>query len=154
MTRERGGGPIEFGPSPFFLLMFEHYHQPLISRSQFLLRVLRNSAVAGVLVLVSLLVGALGYHTLGGLRWVDAIENASMILTGMGPVDALHNDPAKLFASAYALFSGVVFLSVVGVLFAPVVHRFLHNLHMDLDEEESDGSQSGTHSGSHRSRAP
>ena len=79
----------------------------------------------------SLLVGTAGYHRLGDLPWVDSFENASIILTGMGPVDRLSTTGAKLFAAFYALFSGVAFLSAMSVLLAPVLHRFLHRFHLE-----------------------
>jgi hypothetical protein len=75
--------------------------------------------------------GVLGYHFLEGLGWLDALLNASMILGGMGPVNELHRDAGKWFASFYALFSGVAFVAGMGVLFAPIVHRFLHKLHVE-----------------------
>jgi hypothetical protein len=90
--------------------------------------------VSLLLIIVSLLIGMLGYHYLNGLSWLDALVNASMILTGMGPVDPLTNDAAKWFASAYAIFSGVAFLSIIAVLLAPAVHRFLHKLHIEEKE--------------------
>ena len=80
--------------------------------------------------------GVVGYRILGGLPWVDALLNASMILGGMGPVDALHTDAAKIFASLYALFSGIVFIGVMGIVLAPFVHRSLHKFH--LDEKDVD----------------
>ena len=79
----------------------------------------------------SLGMGVLGYHLSEGLGWLDALVNASMILSGMGPVNELHNDTGKWFASFYALFSGVAFITSVGVMFAPVVHRFLHKFHLE-----------------------
>ena len=75
--------------------------------------------------------GVFGYHTLGGLPWIDSLLNASMILGGMGPVDPLHTNAAKVFASAYALFSGLVFIGVLGMLLAPFVHRLMHRVHID-----------------------
>ena len=90
--------------------------------------------VSLLLIIVSLLIGVLGYHYLNGLGWLDALVNASMILTGMGPVDPLKNNVAKWFASAYAIFSGVAFLSIIAVLLAPAVHRFLHRLHVEEKE--------------------
>ena len=77
----------------------------------------------------------IGYHAIGGLPWVDSILNASMILTGMGPVDPMRTAAAKLFASAYAIFSGVAFLTSVGVLLAPLFHRFLHHFHLEVEGE-------------------
>jgi hypothetical protein len=79
----------------------------------------------------ALLAGMVGYHSIAHLSWVDSLLNASMILTGMGPVDPMKDTPAKLFASAYALFSGVVFLSAVGVLLSPILHRILHAFHIE-----------------------
>ena len=118
--------------------MFEHRHKPLASRAVFAARMARSSALAGVLIAASLGIGVVGYHLFAGLDWIDALLNASMILTGMGPVDPLKTTGAKLFASAYALFSGVAFLTVVGLLMAPVVHRFLHRFHVELADEGDD----------------
>ncbi len=111
--------------------MFEHYRAPLLPRRAFLARLARSGILAGGLVAAALGVGVLGYHGFERLPWVDSLLNASMILTGMGPVATLHTTGGKLFASAYALFSGIVFLSSAAVLLAPVVHRFLHRFHLD-----------------------
>jgi len=92
---------------------------------------LRHAAIAVGLVAGSLGIGILGYHAIGGLGWIDAIVNAAMILGGMGPVDGLTTTGGKLFAAAYALFAGIVFLIVVGVLFVPAIHRFLHRFHLE-----------------------
>jgi hypothetical protein len=118
--------------------MFEHRRAPLISRHAFLIRVARSALLGGVLIFGSLAVGAAGYHVFAGLPWLDALLNASMILTGMGPVDAVHSVAGKLFASGYALFSGVAFLTIVAVLLAPVFHRFLHRFHLELADEGDD----------------
>jgi len=91
----------------------------------------RCAAVAAAIILASLGFGVMGYRYLAHLSWVDALLNASMILTGMGPVNPLGTTSAKLFASAYALFSGVVFITTVGVLLAPVLHRILHHFHLE-----------------------
>ena len=116
--------------------MFERRRQPLLTREAYARRLLRSVTAFTVLISASLGIGILGYHTLGHLGWVDSTLNASMILTGMGPVSQLPTPGAKLFASAYALFSAVVFLVACGVGLAPVMHRFLHRFHLDLDEEE------------------
>ena len=81
--------------------------------------------------------GAIGYHALDGLSWLDAALNAAMILTGMGPVNPVSTPAAKVFAIGYALFSGVFFLTMVAVLLAPALHHFLHRFHLDLSEQES-----------------
>ena len=105
--------------------------KPLPSRKIFALRVLRGLALATGIIGASLALGIVGYHFCAGLGWLDSLLNASMILTGMGPVNELHTVAGKLFASFYALFSGVVFLSSVAVLLAPVIHRFLHKFHLE-----------------------
>jgi len=89
----------------------------------------RSAAVAAVVVLAWLTVGVLGYHFIAELAWIDALLNASMIMSGMGPVHPLRADGAKLFASAYAITSGVMFLSTWAILVAPVLHRLMHRFH-------------------------
>lgn len=118
--------------------MYEHHNEPLLSRAAFLRRFLGHADAAGALVLGSLAVGMLGYHFLEGLDWLDAFLNAAMLLGGMGPVSALHTPSGKLFAALYALYSGIVFLVVAGVLFAPLFHRFFHRFHL-AEEEDSEG---------------
>jgi len=110
---------------------FEHRKKALLPSKLFYLRILRYAGFTLVLLSFSLGVGVVGYHYLNDLSWLDALVNASMILTGMGPVDPLKNDAAKVFASFYAIFSGVAFLSIVAVFLSPIVHRFLHKLHLD-----------------------
>jgi len=121
--------------------MFEHTSQPLATRRIFLRRVARSMVIAACIVSPSLGLGVLGYHFFAELPWVDAILNASMILTGMGPVDPLKTVSAKLFASFYALFSGIVFITTAGVLLAPVMHRFLHKFHLEIEPEKASGKK-------------
>lgn len=114
--------------------MYEHKRDKLAPVSVFYIRLLKNLLIATGLLSVCLIAGILGYHYLSEMKWIDAIHNASMILSGMGPV---MNDPesmpvgGKLFSSAYALFSGVAFITNIGFIMAPAVHRFLHKLHVD-----------------------
>jgi hypothetical protein len=115
--------------------MFERRHQPLLARHLFLGRVRRSALAFAAIIVVSLAFGTLGYRWLASLPWIDALLNASMILTGMGPVDRMTSTGGKLFAAGYALFSGVAFLSSIGVLAAPVVHRFLHRFHLERERE-------------------
>jgi hypothetical protein len=82
-------------------------------------------------------VGTLGYHHFGHLEWIDALLNAAMILTGMGPVDPMKTAPGKLFATFYCLFSGIVFLSLMAIIMAPIYHRFLHTFHLPDEDDES-----------------
>ena len=114
--------------------MFERKHEKLAPASVFIRRLVASVAVAGLLAAFALFVGVAGYHWLAGLGWVDALLNASMILGGMGPVDALTDTGAKVFASCYALFSGLVFIAVMGITLAPVAHRLLHKFHVDEDD--------------------
>lgn len=117
--------------------MFEHHKEPLLPRAAFFLRFARYVGIALGIVAFSLAIGIVGYHEFGGLAWVDATVNAAMILGGMGPVNELHTAAGKLFAAAYALFSGLVFLIALGVLLAPVIHRFLHRFHVEVDSDSS-----------------
>jgi len=111
--------------------MPNHRIKPLLPKKVFVRRVLRSIALALGIIGVSLALGVAGYHVFAGLSWLDSLLNASMILTGMGPVNELHTTAAKLFASFYALFSGVVFITSVAVLLAPVIQRFLHKFHLE-----------------------
>ena len=109
-------------------------HRPLASRAVFIGHLFRSTFFGLLFIVLSLGIGALGYHHFAGLPWIDAVLDAAMILTGMGPVSPLTTDAAKIFATVYALFSGVAFLTFVAVMFAPVVHRFLHKFHLDISE--------------------
>ena len=113
--------------------MFERRNEPLLPRSAFLRRLARYAIIALGIDLLSLVIGMLGYRFFEGFSWIDSLLNAAMILGGMGPVNELHTFAGKLFASFYALYSGVVFLVVAGILFAPVVHRFLHHFHLEIE---------------------
>ena len=100
-------------------------------------RLARNGILVLGLLFAAVAIGALGYHYLDGLPWIDAALNAAMILTGMGPVSPIVTTPAKVFAICYALFSGVFFLSMVAVMLAPVLKHFLHHFHLELREQEA-----------------
>ena len=113
-------------------VMYEHRSRHLLSTGQFARRVTGHVVVALSIVLVSLSIGIAGYHYLARLAWIDALLNAAMILSGMGPVDPLHSAGAKLFASFYAIFSGAIFLGVASVLVAPFAHRLLHKFHLEV----------------------
>jgi hypothetical protein len=120
--------------------MFEHRREELLPAHRFARRLLTFSALSAGIVSAALAIGAVGYHAFGGLPWIDALLNAAMILTGMGPVDRMTTTGGKLFSTAYALFSGVAFVTTVAVLFAPIVHRFFHRLHVELDEDGEERS--------------
>jgi hypothetical protein len=114
--------------------MFESKNDPLLTRVQFLTRLVRSFGVTLLIVAFSLLQGGAGYHLFGQLPWIDAVMNASMIFTGMGPVDPLRTTAGKLFATFYALYSGIAFLTMMAVLLAPVVHRLMHKFHLEEGE--------------------
>lgn len=115
----------------------ESKHTPLLPLSLFLGRFGWFALVAATILTVALAIGIFGYHFIARLAWIDALLEASMILAGMGPVAQITTVSAKLFASAYAIFSGVVFLTSVGVLFSPVLHRILHHFHLDqIDSDQ------------------
>jgi len=118
------------------MMRFESKNKAVLPFSKFLHRVLRFFVYSLIMIILSVGVGTLGYSYFGGLSTVDAFYNACMILTGMGPVNVMQTNEAKIFSSFYALFSGIAFLSTVAVLFAPAAHRFLHLLH--IDEEDTD----------------
>lgn len=111
--------------------MYEQRKQELLPRREFIWRVLRHGGYVFVAVVFALGIGVLGYRYFAHLTWIDALLNASMILGGMGPVDVLTTNAAKLFASAYALFSGVFFIASSGVLLAPFLHRLVHKFHLE-----------------------
>jgi hypothetical protein len=116
--------------------MFEHRKQPLLPKQKFYIRLGRSLACGLSLILISLVIGMIGYHALGHLSWIDAFLNASMILSGMGPVDTLHEGGAKLFAGVYAIYSGIALISTAAVIFAPVIHRLMHRFHVEDDSKD------------------
>jgi hypothetical protein len=116
-------------------MVYEPRTHALLPWPAFVRRAGAHFAIGVGLLLVSAGLGTLGYHFVGGLAWLDAFLNASMILTGMGPVDRMEQDPGKWFAALYALYSGVVFLAVMGILIAPWAHRLLHHFHLEEPAE-------------------
>jgi hypothetical protein len=116
--------------------VYEHHNQPLLSQNAFLQRQLKHFFIVLAIIGGSLVWGMLGYHITEGMSWVDAFLNTAMLLGGMGPVDQLHTNPGKIFAGIYALYSGIIFLVIAGVLFAPVFHRMLHHFHLDMESDD------------------
>lgn len=115
--------------------MFEHKSQPIAPLTAFVKRMAASLGLSLALIGVSLGIGVGGYHWIAHLPWIDALLNASMILGGMGPVDALTTAAAKLFASAYAIFSGLMIISVMGVVLAPAIHRIIHKVHRETGSD-------------------
>src|SRR5436309_6146459 len=120
-------------------LGYERHHDQLAPRSVFFKRVAVSFLIGFGMIGFALAIGIIGYHTLAGFGWIDSLLEASMILGGMGPVNPLANDAAKIFASLYALFSGLVFIGVMGIVLAPIVHRMLHKFHLADEDLTEDG---------------
>jgi len=116
-------------------MKLENRKQKVTPLPLFFLRLGRYGLFAFILIVFSVLVGTLGYHRVGNLSWIDSFYMACMILTGMGPIADMTTEGAKLFSSFYALYSGVAFLSITAVFFAPIIHRLLHILHVEDDKE-------------------
>ena len=111
---------------------YEHRNEPLLPWKRFLLHRVGRTLVLGlVVIVVSLLIGMLGYRITEGMDWLDAFLNAAMILGGMGPVATLHSAAGKLFAGLYALYSGLMLIGIAGLLLAPFLHRLMHRFHLE-----------------------
>jgi hypothetical protein len=117
--------------------MSEHRTKPLLPRKVYFQHLARNACLGAAFIIGALGIGMIGYHNFEKMSWIDAFVNASMILSGMGPVSTLQTDDGKIFAGCYALFSGIALITIMGIIFAPVVHRFLHKFH--LQDEDRDG---------------
>ena len=122
--------------------MYEHHKAPLIPKSVFYARLTRNAAVAFAMMLGALGLGMLGYHFFEKEPWIDAFANAAMILSGMGPLSPLQTDAGKIFAGCYALFSGLAFITITGIVLLPVVHRLFHKFHLQLEDPPPSSSKS------------
>jgi hypothetical protein len=116
-------------------MIFENKKEPLLPQKVYFRRVVRTVILSVAILAISLTIGTIGYHVFADLPWVDAFLNASMILTGMGPIDRMTTDSAKLFASFYALYSGIAFLSTAGLLVSPFIHRLMHKFHAAEEEK-------------------
>jgi len=117
--------------------MYEHRRQKLLSRPAFVRRLKRHGVWALSLMLGSLFLGTIGFHLMSRLSWIDAFLNSAMLLGGMGPVGDMGPASGKIFAAIYALYAGLLFLVVAGLLFAPVFHRMLHRFHLDEGEDDA-----------------
>lgn len=115
--------------------MYEHKSSKLLPRRDFYKRVALHGGISFLIVIISLGIGVLGYHIFESFSWIDSLLNASMILGGMGPVNEVKTQAGKIFASFYALFSGIIFLVIAGVIFTPIYHRFIHKFHLEIKDE-------------------
>jgi disulfide bond formation protein DsbB len=114
--------------------LYEHRKHRLLTRKEFAFRVARYFGFALLILGFGLGIGIFGYHFVARLGWIDSLLNASMILGGMGPVDTLHSTAAKVFASCYALFSGLAFIGIASLIVVPFAHRILHRFHLDQED--------------------
>lgn len=116
--------------------MYEHCKEPVVARIEYWLRVLRHTALAIGIMVVALMIGVVGFKLTSALTWMDSFVDASMLLGGMGPVNcaSITTPAGKIFASIYALFCGIVFLAVMGIILAPLLHRFIHKFHYHAHE--------------------
>ena len=114
--------------------MYEHKRQKLAPMSIFYQRVLKNIMLAIFILNICLLIGIAGYHYTSEAGWLDSLHNASMILSGMGPVIEINTVSGKIFSSFYALFSGIVFITNIGIILAPALHRLYHSLHLENEQ--------------------
>jgi hypothetical protein len=124
--------------------MYERRFQAPISRRAFLRRMARHGGIAAATLAFSLFLGMAGYHIFENLPWIDGFLNAAMLLGGMGPVDPLKTEAGKLFAGFYALYSGLVFITVASLLGAPLLHRLLHRFHWEEQEKDGDDAETGS----------
>lgn len=117
--------------------------KPLLPRKVYLQRLIRSACLGLGIIVGSLLVGMLGYHHFEKMSWVDSFVNAAMILGGMGPVGQIQTDAGKIFAGFYALYCGIALITILGIVFAPVIRRFLHKYHLEFmdDDEGSEGKK-------------
>jgi hypothetical protein len=125
---------IKFGSKD--LHMFENRNEPLASKSVFVIRVIRCTIVGLLSVIIALGIGMLGYHHYENMTWIDAFVNAAMILSDMGPVSPLTTNAGKIFAGSYAIFSGLIFIVIITIIFAPVIHRVFHKFHLDSEDSK------------------
>ncbi len=121
-----------------FFTLFEHHQQPLVPKEVFLKRVIKCTCFALLLLVSTIFLGGLVYHRVEGLSWLESILNAIMIMTGLGLVDTLHTDTAKLFTCFYAILTAIVFYMVLAIFFAPLIHRFLHGFHLEIGRNKED----------------
>ncbi len=116
--------------------MFEHRHEKLMPRRLFLRRLAKYALISFGIIIVSLVIGMVGYYEFAGYSWVDSFVNAAMLMGGMGQVNALHSDAGKIFAGFYALYCGLVVLVSIAIFAAPIFHRFLHHFHLESEHQK------------------
>ena len=114
---------------------FEHHRDQLLTMDKFILRMVFSFFLGFGMIIFSLVAGMAGYHFFENLDWVDSFANASMILSGMGPLEQPTTVAGKIFAGCYALYSGLAVILIAGIIFGPAIHRFLHKFHLESEED-------------------
>jgi hypothetical protein len=122
--------------------MFEHRNEKLLPRNLFIKRLAKFALISLSLVVVSLIIGMIGYYMLEGYSWVDSFLNAAMLMGGMGPVGTLHSESGKIFAGIFALYCGFIELVAIGIFAAPLFHRFLHHFHLESQKQQKEEQNS------------
>ena len=117
--------------------MFEHHHEKLLPRRAFIKRLAKYALISLGLVIVSLVIGMIGYNVFAGYSWVDSFLNAAMLMGGMGPAGTLQTVGGKIFAGIYALYCGFIVIVAIGIFAAPIFHRFLHHFHLETEKKQS-----------------
>jgi hypothetical protein len=116
--------------------MFEHKNNPLLSKPEFVRRMIYHVLLSSGLIFLSLFLGMLGYHAFENYSWTDSFLNAAMLMGGMGAVNEIRTEAGKIFAGIYAMYCGLVFIFAVGMAAAPLFHRFLHKFHLQMDDKK------------------
>ena len=116
--------------------MFEHYKQPLISRRKFTLRMLRSGGISLLVIGMAIFVGMWGFHYLENMAWLDSLLNSVMVMTGISAVPVTFTGVGKVFTAAYAIFSNLAFFAVIVILVAPILHRLMHYLNLDIESKK------------------
>jgi len=124
--------------------VYEHKKESLLPWRKFLSRLFKHFLASMGLFILALLIGVMGYHNVADFSWLDSFLNASMILSGMGPIGAINTAQGKIFASVYALFSGIIFTAGAGITIAPIIHRMLHSLHLESFNQVDQGDENGS----------
>jgi len=117
--------------------MFEHHHEKLLPRRAFIKRLAKYALISLGLVIVSLVIGMIGYNVFAGYSWIDSFLNAAMLMGGMGPAGTLQTAGGKIFAGIYALYCGFIVIVAIGIFAAPIFHRFLHHFHLETEKKQS-----------------
>ena len=114
--------------------MFEHYRQPLLPRRAFYFRLLRSIGVSLLLLVATVIIGAVGFRLIKGFTWIDAALNCVLIMTGVGTIGIVNTPAGKIFTGIYSIVSTIIFFTILAIIFTPLLHRLMHKFHLDIDK--------------------